>query len=128
MRPVNLFLTKEGVLKLGYYGLITQAECYGTKGMNCDGIRSFAYEVFEGEYEMESDVWSFGVTLIEMMGIRPYSEYDTNDLPTKNGDWSLPFDEDDIKSEELLDFLKKCFLIKEERYSVNALLSVSVMG
>ena len=124
---MNLFLTKDGVLKLGYYGLITQAECYVIKGMNCDGIRSFAYEVFEGEYGMESDVWSFGVTLIEMMGLTPYSDYDTNDLPTKNGDLSLPFDEDDIESEELIGFLKKCFQRKNERCSVSELLKVSVM-
>ncbi|KAM7455862.1 hypothetical protein BLSTO_03386 [Blastocystis sp. subtype 1] len=55
VRPVNLFLTEDGVVKLGYYGLTTQAECYSIKGMNCEGIRSFAYEVFEGEYEMKSD-------------------------------------------------------------------------
>ena len=48
MRPVNLFLTEDGVLKMGYYGLFTQAECYDIKGTNCDGIRSFAPEVFRG--------------------------------------------------------------------------------
>ena len=72
MRPVNLFLTEDGVLKLGYYGLTTQAECYSIKKENCDGIHSFADEVFEGRYEMKSDVWSLGIALIEMMGIRPY--------------------------------------------------------
>ncbi|KAM7455485.1 hypothetical protein BLSTO_03759 [Blastocystis sp. subtype 1] len=55
VRPVNLFLTEDGVLKLGYYGLFTQAECYDIKGTNCDGIRSFAPEVFRGEYGMKSD-------------------------------------------------------------------------
>ena len=46
---MNLFLTEDGVLKLGYYGLTTQAECYSIKEMDCDGIRSFAPEVFRGE-------------------------------------------------------------------------------
>ena len=46
---MNLFLTKEGVLKLGYYGLITQAECYSIKGTNCEGVRSFGPEVFKGK-------------------------------------------------------------------------------
>ena len=127
MRPVNLFLTEAGVLKLGYYGLTTQAECYGIKKMNCDGVRSFAPEVFRGEYEMKSDVWSLGTVLIEMMGITPYVAYENDRLPTKNGDLSLPFKEADIKSEELLDFLKSCFLKKEERSSVNELLNVSVI-
>ena len=124
---MNLFLTEDGVLKLGYYGLTTQAECYSIKEMNCDGVRSFAPEVFKGEYEMKSDVWSLGTVLIEMMGITPYVAYENDRLPTKNGDLSLPFKEADIKSEELLDFLKSCFLKKEERSSVNELLNVSVI-
>ena len=128
MRPVNLFLTEDGVLKLGYYGLTTQADCYGIKGMNCEGLRRFAPEVFEVEYEMKSDVWSFGIALLEMMGITPYAAYENDCLPTKKRDLSLPFKEEDIESEELLDFLKKCFLKKEERWNVSELLNVSVMG
>ena len=127
MRPVNLFLTEDGVLKLGYYGLTTQAECYSIKNWKCDGVRSFAPEVFEGEYEMKSDVWSLGIALMEMMGITPYCGYRNEKLPPKNGDLSLPFKEDDIESEELLGFLKKCFQKKEERWSVNELLNVSLL-
>ena len=126
---MNLFLTKEGVLKLGYYGLTTQAECYGFKGMNCDGIRSFAYEVFEGEYEMMSDVWSFGVTLIEMMGIRPYSDYDTNDLPTKNGEDEDPCDSSDVESHDAYWFVWCCFREEvDDRWNVGEMLDVSRMG
>ena len=126
MRPVNLFLTEDGVLKLGTYGLTTQAECYSIKGTNCDGIRSFAPEVFRGKYGMKSDVWSFGIVLLEMMGLTPYYGYETDELPTKNGYLRLPFDKNAIESEELLDFLKKCFL-KKERWSVNELMDVSVL-
>ena len=125
---MNLFLTEDGVLKLGYYGLTTQAECYFIKETDCEGVRSFAPEVFRGGYEMKSDVWSFGIALIEMMGITPYCGYRNEKLPPKNGDLSLPFKEDDIESEELLDFLKKCFEEKEERWTVNELMDVSVMG
>ena len=124
---MNLFLTEDGVLKLGYYGLTTQAECYSIKGTNCDGIHSFAPEVFRGKYGMKSDVWSFGIVLLEMMGLTPYYGYETDELPTKNGYLRLPFDKNAIESEELLDFLKKCFL-KKERWSVNALMIVSGMG
>ena len=128
MRPVNLFLTEEGVLKLGYYGLTTQAECFSIKKKDCEGVRSFALEVFRGEYEMKSDVWSLGIALIEMMGITPYVAYENDDLPTMSGYSWLPFDVDDITSSVLLDYLKKCFKEKEERWSVNELLNVSVMG
>ena len=127
MRPVNLYLTKDGVLKMGHYGLITQAKCYSTK-KECEGVRSFAPEVFEGGYEMKSDVWSLGIALIEMMDIRPYYLYSFHRLPTMNGDLWSPFNERNIKSSELVDLLKKCFQKKEERSSVNELLNVSVMG
>ena len=126
---MNLFLTEEGVLKMGYYGLATQAECYFIKKTECDGLRSFAPEVFEGKYEMESDVWSLGIALIEMMGITPYVEYEYNRLPTMNDDYEPPFNKDTIKSSELADFLEKCFEERvSERWSVNELLNVSVMG
>ena len=126
---MNLFLTEDGVLKLGYYGLTTQLECYSIKEDDCDGIRSFGPEVFEGEYEMKSDVWSFGIALIELMGMTPYYWRNNDSLPTMNGRFELPFKRDTIKSSELTDFLKKCF---EEsvntRCSVNELMDVSVMG
>ena len=128
MRPVNLFLTEDGVLKLGYYGLTTQAECYSIKGTNCDGVRSFAPEVFKGGYEMKSDVWSLGTVLIEMMGIRPYYWRDNDHLPTMKGRFELPFKADTIKSSELVDFLKKCFQRASGRSNVKRLLNVSVMG
>ena len=125
---MNLFLTEDGVLKLGAYGLTTQAECYSNKKEDCEGLRRFAPEVFEVEYEMKSDVWSLGIALIEMMGITSYCEYRNEWLPPKKRDLRLPFDKNAIESEELLDFLKKCFLMKEERWNVNELLNVSVMG
>ena len=127
MRPVNLFLTEDGVLKLGYYGLTTQTECYAIRKTDCYGIRSFAPEVFEGGYEMKSDVWSFGTALIELMGITPYQECENDDLPTKDGFCFIPFDVDVIHSASLTDFLKKYCQTKEERWSVNELLNVSMM-
>ena len=129
MRPVNLFLTEDGVLKMGYYGLTTQAECYSLKIMDCDGVRSFAPEVFRGEYGMKSAVWSLGTALLELMGIRPYYWCDNDCLPTMNGSFELPFHEEDIESEELADFLIECFEeIADKRWSVNELMNVSVMG
>ena len=122
---MNLFLTKDGVLKLGTYGLMTQAECYSIKGMNCDGLRSFAPEVFRGKYEMKSDVWSLGIVLLEMTGLTPFVGYSNSQLLTK-GLLELPFDENRIKSLELIDFLKSCFEKGvRDRWSVNALMIVS---
>ena len=128
MRPVNLFLTEDGVLKLGYYGLTTQAECYSIKEMNCDGVRSFAPEVFKGEYEMKSDVWSFGIALVELMGITPFSWGGTGYLPTVSGVVQLPFYPGVIGSTELVAFLEEFFESADERSSVSDLMNVSVMG
>ena len=133
MRPVNLFLTEDGVLKLGYYGLTTQIECYSIKKRDWDGVRSFAPEVFEGEYEMKSDVWSFGIALIEMIGEIPYTGYRNDQLPITDEYGELPHDYCDIKSGELADFLEMCFEKTDiwngmDRWGVNELMNVSVMG
>ena len=124
---MNLFLTEDGVLKLGYYGLTTQAECYFIKRKDCEGVRSFAPEVFEGGYEMKSDVWSFGIALIELMGLTPYYRCDNDRLPIMNGVFDYPFRENAIKSFGLGGFLKKCFQRASARSSVNELLNVSVL-
>ena len=128
MRPVNLFLTEDGVLKLGYYGLTTQSECYSLKIVHCNMFLRFAPEVFEGEYEIKSDVWSLGTALIELMGITPYVKYETDDLPTKAGYYRSQYDDDDIKSEELIDLIVNCFEVVNYRWSANELMDVSVMG
>ena len=126
---MNLFLTEDGVLKLGTYGLTTQAECYSIKGKNCDGFRSFAPEVFKGEYKMKSDLWSLGIALMEMMGLTPYYWCNNDSLPTMNGSFELPFKRHTIKSVYLASFLEKWFEMEvDEEWSVNELMNVSVMG
>ena len=38
MRPANLFLSKPGVVKLGYYGLTTEEECYSKEKLTVEEI------------------------------------------------------------------------------------------
>ena len=131
---MNLFLTEDGVLKMGYYGLTTQSECYSIKKKDCDGIRSFAPEVCKGKYGMHSDVWSFGTALLELMGIRPYYWFYNDRLRKMYYDLEPYFNTDTIKSSELADFMKKCFQrvcrigwILMRFLNVSELLNVSVM-
>ena len=125
---MNLFLTEDGVLKMGYYGLTTQAECYSIKKKDCIGVRSFAPEVFGGKYERKSDVWSLGIALMEMMGVRPYYWCDDDRPPRTIALFESPFKANDIHSSELVDLLKKCFeKIVSKRWNVIKLMNVSVL-
>ena len=125
---MNLFLTEDGMLKLGYYGLMTQAECYSIKKMDCDGFRGFAPVVLKDMYKMKSDVWSLGIALIEMMGVTPYIGYKTYDLSTRGRYNQLPFSASDIESPGLVSFLKKCFVEIDKGWIVEQLMNVSGMG
>ena len=127
MRPVNLFLTVDGMLKLGYYGLTTQAECYSIKREDCEGGYSFAPEVEKGEYEMKSDVWSLGIALTSMTGTTPYACYVVDILPRGKGRYVLVFDKDASVPKEVVNFLQKCIQKKEDRSNVSELMDVSVM-
>ena len=95
MRPVNLFLTEDGVLKLGTYGLTTQAEFYSIK-RDCHGVRILDLEV----YERKNAVWSFETALIEMMGLTPCIGHENDHLPTLDGIAFFPFRMYEIKSRD----------------------------
>ena len=124
---MNLFLTEDGVLKLGYYGLITQAECYSIKRKDCEGVRSFAPEVFRRKHCWQSDVWSLGIVLIELMGIRPCFEPENDCLSSTNVQYELQIEGNGIQSSQLAHFLKKCFRNAYFRWNVIKLMNVSVL-
>ena len=127
MRPANLFLSEPGVVKLGYYGLTTEEECYSRDKMKAEEIGYCAPEVFEGGYGMRSDVWSLGVLLFKAMtGVFPFSDHCEEAIPEATDPFDIIADFG-IYSKELLDFLQKC-LVKDvnERSRVSELLDVSV--
>ena len=125
MRLENLLLSASGVLKLGCFGLTTQAKWYSKENIKYDGIRSFAPEVFTGDYGMKSDVWSFGACLFELARVEPYhGECPVNSLEVVIIS-SFPFKAIAGMSEVFVDFVKKC-LVKDvnERWSVSELMDV----
>ena len=125
---MNLFLTEDGVVKLGYYGLTTQSEYYSIKKEDYYECYWYSREVFKSEYEMKSDVWSFGTALIEMMGITPYVESENGCLPTSDDVLIHSVNVEDIQSAQLAHFLKECFRREYKRWNVSKLMTVNGMG
>mgnify|MGYP004621400109 FL=1 len=110
MRLKNLLLSASGVLKLGCFGLMTQAIWYSKENIKCDGIRSFAPEVFTGDYGMKSDLWSFGACLFELARVEPYhGECPVNSLEGVSIS-DFPFKAIAGVSEVFVDFVKKCLV------------------
>ena len=84
--------------------------------------------MFRGEYEIKSDVWSLGTTLMELMGITPYVESENGCLPTNDDVFIHSVNVEVIQSVQLAHFLKKCFRREYKRWSVSKLMTVNGMG
>ena len=118
------------MIKLGDFGLAVQLEHSCSKrNTTCGTSLYMAPEVYEGGAELKSDVWSLGMSMIEMVGSgNPYvgltSTEFKNELLNKR---PLSFFSSGW-SDDLVDFVKRC-LVKDvnERASVEALLKVSVV-
>ena len=123
---MNLFLSESGVVKLGCFGLSAQLDCFSKKKWHCEGLQSFSYDALYDYYDEKSDVWSFGSSLLEMIGIVPYYNWHGMDITVAFNDNLSPFSESDIALPEFLDFLNKCF-VKDyaKRWCVNQLMEVN---
>ena len=112
------------MVKLSDYGM--------TQGESTEGRRSTALyqplEVFKGKREMKSDVWSLGIALIEMMGLTPYVEYKKSNLPIMDDLLLFPFRMCDVESKDVAGFLRSGLEGMHDKWTVNDLLFVSVMG
>ena len=113
------------MIKLGDFGLAVQLEhSCSRRNTQCGTSWYMAPEVYNERTELKSDVWSLGITLIELAdGKNPYSacsyvaEMKAMPAPTlSSSKWSAAF----------VDFVNKC-LAKDvsERWSVSELMSVS---
>ena len=101
-------------------------------GSMYDALLYQAPEVFKDGAELKSDVWSLGMTMIEMVGGRnPYVGLTSTEFKNELLNKRPPSLTPSGWSNDLVDFVKKC-LVKDvnERASVEELLKVSavVMG
>ena len=113
---------------MGGFVLAEQLEHIDSKVEEVWGTALYmAPEVYEGQTELKSDVWSLGISLIELAeGKNPFDDYShirvmrsvcCNDPPSlSSSKWS----------KEFVDFVNKC-LVKDvkERWSVKQLMDVS---
>ena len=122
-----MLLSDEGLVKLSDYGL----------GEHLNRLLSeksvpwyMAPEAFEGERERKSDVWSLGISLIELAeGRNPFegcSPWDVRHRVCEGDSPSLCSEE---WSTTFVDFVSKC-LVKdvEQRWSVEQLMEVSCLS
>ena len=99
------------------------------EGSTYDTLLYQAPEVFKDGAELKSDVWSLGMSMIEMVGGRnPYVGLTSKEFKNELLNKRPPSFSSSGWSNDLVDFVKKC-LVKDvnERASVEALLEVSVV-
>ena len=123
-----MFISRTGVLKIGDFGLSSQLKyCCLKRNWYCS-LRHMAPEAYGEGACLKSDVWSLGMSVIEMAeGNHPYVDMTVAEIvyavlyspsPSLSSfGWSC----------DLMDFVNKC-LVKDidERASVEELLKVRV--
>ena len=87
-----------------------------------------APEVYNNTIEKKNDVWSLGITMIELAeGKNPFAGYPSKIVERVVCTGKIPSLSSPGWSEALVDFVGKCLVRDvEERWSVDELMSVSV--
>ena len=130
IKPDNLFISESGVIKLGDFGLAVQLEHSCSKrNTTCGTSMYMGPEVYDGGACLKSDVWSLGMSIIEMAESKnPFADCTSLQVMKKVCFGDLPCLTSSEWSGNMVDFVKKC-LVKDvnERSSVEELLKVSVV-
>ena len=73
LKPGNIFLAKDGTIKIGDFGIAVQLNSTGSFAKTCIGTPTYmAPEVIREEpYSKPADVWSLGCVLYEMCTLKP---------------------------------------------------------
>ena len=114
-------------MKVGDFGLAVQLEHSCSKRSTMCGTELYmAPEVYEGGTGLKSDVWSLGISIIEMAeGKHPYGSMNSHQVVKKICFEESPSLTSSGWSSDLVDFVKRC-MVKEvdKRASVAELLKV----
>ena len=109
------------------YGLSTQGKYVYRKEST---LWHSAPEVFKGKRELKSDVWSLGITLIELAeGKNPFNGLCWSEIQKWLCDRDPPSLSSEKWSAECVGFVEKCLTVDvKERWSVEQLMEVSGCG
>ena len=117
------------MIKLGDFGLAVQLQHSCSKrDSTCGTTQYMAPEVYDEATELKSDVWSLGISLIELAeGKNPYDGYTTQGMMKEVCFGNPPSLSSSKGSKVFIDFVDKC-LVKDvnERWSVKQLMHVSL--
>ena len=114
-------------MKVGDFGLAVQLEhSCSRRNTTCGTSLYMAPEVYKDSACLKSDVWSLGISLVEMAeGKNPFGDYTSFQVMNKVCCEEPPSLTSSGWSGDLVDFVKRC-LVKDvnRRASVDALLKV----
>ena len=118
------------MIKLGDFGLAVQLEHSCSKRQTQAGTWLYmAPEVYDGKAELKSDVWSLGISLIEMAeGKNPFDGCSSVEVMKVVCLGEPPSLSSSKWSAEFVDFVSKC-LMKDvsARWGVSALMGVRIV-
>ena len=113
------------MIKLGDFGLAIQLEHSCSKrNTQCGTSWYMAPEVYDGRTELKSDVWSLGITLIELAeGQNPFAGCTALKVMRLVCDGQPPSLSSSKWSAEFVDFVGRCLVMNvKERWSVSELI------
>jgi len=122
----NILLDKlSGVVKIGDLGAseLVNKKIFSTEYIGTEAFMS--PEVQKGKYTFKADIYSLGLTIIEMLTLEiPYKECEgTLQLYEKKSKGLYPNVMKRIKNENVLNFIKLCLKKEEERPTAKELLN-----
>ena len=88
-------------------------------------------EIYQGKYGVKADIYSFGMTLLEMCtGEVPYKECEGNilEICNKAVQKQMPKSLDKIRNKDLKDFILNCLKSESERPSAEDLLNTKFLN
>lgn len=128
IKPDNLFIFENGLIKVGDFGLSVHLKHSSSRrDTQCGTMWYMAPEVYDGKTEMKSDVWSLGISLIEMAdGRNPFQDCNLAMVTKRVLFEEHPTFSTSGWSDVFVDFVNKC-LAKDvnDRWSVSQLMEVS---